>query len=106
MSEEFIKPIASLLGISTLAAASRLLVSTERRSIKDFLRATCLAVFVGGLTGGLIQPYSFSPETQGAIVGVCAFVADDILLGIISVATWLRKDPSRILNVILNRKID
>lgn len=103
---EFIKTIASLVGISTLAAASRALLSEDRRSIKGFFRATFLAIFVGGITGGLIQNYSFSPETQGAMVGLCAFVADDILLGIISLVTWLREDPSRIINLILNRKTE
>ncbi len=103
MGEELLKPLASLVGISALAATCRLFVSPEKRSLKDFLRATVLAVFVGGLTGGIVQGYNLSPETQGAIVGVCAFVADDILLGMISVAAWLRENPARLLNIILNR---
>lgn len=104
MSEEFIKAAASLVGISTIAAISRSILNEERRSLRGFIRAVVLACFVGGLTSGLLQSYSLSPETQGAIVGVCAFVADDILLAVIALSSWLRQDPSRIINIILNRR--
>lgn len=104
MSEEFVKTIASLVGISTLAAISRAIFSQERRTIKGFFRASFLAIFVGGITAGLIQNYHFSPETQGAMVGLCAFVADDILLLVVNVAAWVSKDPTRIIDIILNRR--
>lgn len=106
MSDEFTKTIASLIGISTVAAAARSILSEDRRSLKGFLRATLLAIFVGGLTAGLIQNYNLAAPMQGSIVGLCAFVADDILVAVISLAHWFRENPSRILDVILNRKID
>lgn len=89
-----------------MAAISRAILSPDRRSFKGFLRAVFLAVFVGSVTSGILQSYNLNPETQGAVVGLCAFVADDILLGIISLAGWIRQDPSRIINLVLNRKID
>lgn len=106
MSDEFLKTIASLIGISAIAAACRSILSEDRRSIKGFLRATMLAIFVGGITSGIIQSYNFSAPMQGAIVGLCAFVADDILLGVISLARWFRSNPARIIDVILNRRVD
>ncbi len=106
MSDEFTKTIASLIGISTIAAAARSILSEDRRSIKGFLRATLLAIFIGGVTGGIVQGYHFSPEMQGSIVGLCAFVADDILLAVVNLAHWFRSDPSRIINIIFNRKVD
>lgn len=106
MSDDFIKTVTSLIGISTLAAASRSILSEDRRSFKGFLRATLLAIFVGGITGGIVQSYNLSPQFQGSIVGLCAFVADDILLAVVSLAKWFRSDPSRIINVVLNRKVD
>lgn len=89
-----------------MAAVSRAMLSSERRSLPGFFRATFLALFVGGITGGLIHGYSLAPETQGAIVGLCAFVADDILRALIALAGWFRDDPMRIVNVILNRRVD
>lgn len=106
MSEEFIKTAASLVGISTVAAISRSILSEERRTLKGFFRASFLAVFVGGITAGLIQDYHFSSEAQGAVVGLCAFVADDILLLIVNLATWFRQDPTRIIKIVLNRRWD
>lgn len=106
MSDELTKTIASLIGISALAAACRAILSEDRRSLKGFLRATVLAVFVGGISGGFIQHYDFSPSMQGSIVGLCAFVADDILMGVIGLAKWFRANPARILDVILNRRVD
>lgn len=104
MSEEFIKAAASLVGISTVAAISRSILTPERRSLRGFFRATFLAIFVGSITSGILQSYDFTAETQGAIVGLCAFVADDILLAIVSLAGWFRQDPSRIINIVLNRR--
>lgn len=106
MSEEFVKTIASLVGISTIAAASRSILSEDRRSLKGFFRAALLAVFVGGVAGAITTNYGFSPSMQGAVVGLCAFVADDILLGVVNLAIWFRTNPARIIDLIFNRKID
>lgn len=104
MSADYLKTIISLVGISTIAAISRSILSEDRRSLRGFFRATFLALFVGGITEGLLQGYTFSPETNGAIVGLCAFVADDILLAIVGALDWIRQDPGRLLNIILNRR--
>lgn len=107
MSEEqYIKTAVSLIGISAIAAASRTILTEERRSIKGFCRAVFLATFVGAIVGGIIHGYSLSPPLEGAIVGVCAFVADDLLLAVLALAGWFRKNPAAILNVVLGRKID
>lgn len=104
MSENSIwDTVASLGGISTLAAASRTILSEDRRSITGFLRGLVLAIFVGVLTGFAMNDYDFGPGTQGAIVGVSAFVADDILMIILAVTKNLRKDPSKLIDFILRR---
>ena len=96
--------LLSLIGISTLAAASRSILSEDRRSLSGFIRGFILAVFVGGIVGALIQDYDFSPATQGGIVGISAFVADDILLLIIAISGHLRKNPKMIVDFVLRRK--
>lgn len=85
--------LLGLLGISTLAAASRSILSEDRRSLRGFLRGFILAIFVGGVTGALVHDSGFSAPTQGGIVGISAFVADDILLLVINIAAHLRDNP-------------
>ena len=101
---KFLRTSAALIGISALAAASRSIISEDRRSFKGFVRGLVLAVFVGGVVGALIQDVSFSPATQGGIVGVAAFVADDLLILLISVTTHLRNNPTAIVDFIFRRR--
>ena len=101
---DLFKTLLALTGISTLAAASRSILSEDRRSIGGFLRGFVLAVFVGVIVGMGIQDYELSHATQGAIVGICSFVADDILMLVISVASNVAKNPKLILDIILRKK--
>lgn len=106
MEEEIMKILrtsAALIGISALAAASRSILSEDRRSFGGFMRGLVLAIFVGSLVGLLIQDFDFSPPTQGGIVGVAAFVADDLLMMIINISRKLRDDPMLIINYIFKR---
>lgn len=103
MNEE-IKVFLSLFGISTMAAASRSILSEDKRSISGFLRGLVLAGFVGTVVGLFIQDYQLSATMQSAIVGVCAFVADDLLLILLAVSGKLRSNPRIIIDYFLNRK--
>lgn len=96
--------LLSLVGISALAAASRSVLSEDRRSLAGFVRGLMLALFVGGIVGSFIQDSSFSEPAQGGIVGLSAFVADDILLLVIGIAAHLRKNPKTIIDFVLRRK--
>lgn len=102
MSEEFVKTIASLIGISAMAAASRMILSEEKRSFSSFARGTALAVFAGGVVGSLIQDQGFSPAFQGGVVGLVAFVADDLLMLVLNVTRTLRNNPEKIIDRILD----
>lgn len=93
----------ALLGISALAAASRAILSEDKRSLAGFLRGLVLAGFAGTLAGLLIQDYGFSPATQGGIVGIAAFVADDLLLMLVNVARTFRQNPQAVIDLLLRR---
>lgn len=105
MSEEtsLMNTLLSLFGIGTMATISRSILSEDRRTLAGFFRGLVLALFVGFIVGSLIQDYNFSPSTQGGIVGVCAFVADDLLLIVLSVTTKLRNNPRIIIDYITGR---
>lgn len=80
-------------GWSILAAASRSIISEDRRSMIGFLRGFVMALFVGIIVGFLVQNYSLSISLSNAIVGVTSFCADDILLMILTASAAIRKDP-------------
>ena len=101
---KWLNALLGLVGISSLAAVSRSILSEDRRSISGFIRGFTLAVFVGGIVGAIISDSSFSPPTQGAIVGIAAFIADDILLLIINIAKHFRENPKDVINWILRKK--
>lgn len=107
MDEEImrlLKTSAALVGISALAAASRSIMSEDRRSFTGFLRGLILAVFVGCVVGLLINDFNLSPETQGGIVGLAGFVADDLLVLVINTTRKLRDDPAALIDFILRRR--
>lgn len=103
MSDEskIAEAVLSMLGISTLAAASRTMLSEDRRSFAAFARGLVMALFSGIIAGLIVYDYNFSPAIQGAITGVCAFVSDDLLLMILGISGTLRKRPKEFLEVLL-----
>lgn len=98
-----LRAMLGLLGISTCAAASRTMMSPDKRTISAFMRGLVLALFAGGVVGALIQDSGFSPGVQGGIVGICAFVADDLLQLLINVSGKLRDNPGWVINYLLRR---
>lgn len=100
----WLNALLGLLGISSMAAVSRSILSEDRRSFAGFLRGFILAVFVGGVIGAAIQDMDFSAPTQGAIVGLAAFISDDILLLVISISKHMRENPKDIIGWILRKK--
>ncbi|MBY0355519.1 MAG: hypothetical protein K2Q12_07290 [Rickettsiales bacterium] len=95
--------VIGFLGISGLAAASRTAISPDGRGLRGFCRRYVMAGFAGTVTGLLIQDLALSAPTQGGIIGIAAFVADDLLLVLVAVAARLREDPTAIIDYIFKR---
>ena len=93
--------LLSLVGISTLAAASRSILTEDRRSFLGFIRGLILAAFAGTIIGLIIQNYNFSPSMQVAIVGIASFVADDLLLMILAISRTFRDNPRIVIDYFL-----
>lgn len=90
----FTKLIFSALGLSGLAAISRTILSEDRRTLLGFGRGLVLAGFAGILALLIMQDFSYSETTQGAIVGVVAFCADDLLMLLVKIGKALsEEDP-------------
>lgn len=98
INQQTLDTIGSLGGISTLAAISRTILSEDRRSFIGFVRGIVLALFVALMTGMLIQDYKFSASMSDAIVGIAAFVADDILMLVLKLAKMITTNPGKALD--------
>ncbi len=49
----------------------------------------------------VVKDYNLNPGMQGCVVGIAAFIADDILLLVLAIVAAVRKDPKEaILNAI------
>lgn len=101
MNDPNLDVIANVGGWSVLAAASRAILSEDRRSVTGFFRGLVMAVFVGTMVSQLVKDYGLTPATQGAVVGIASFIADDILLFILAIVAAIRRDPKEaLLNLI------
>lgn len=98
-----LRTVGALIAISGIAALSRSILSADRRSIKGFLRGWVLAGFVGIVVGAIMKGQGYTPETMGGVVGIAAFIADDILLFLITIASTLRNNPQQIIDWLLRR---
>lgn len=90
---EDLKVLAAPLALSAAGGAARLIMSRRKVSIPEFLRGIFIASFVGSLVAIGLNETQLSEGIRGAIVGLSAFLADDVLMACISVATTFRKDP-------------
>lgn len=99
-SAKLLNTVLSLGSISIMAAASRTILSEDRRSFWGFIRGFILAIFVAVLVGWGVDGSNLSQEWKNLIIGISAFAADDILLVILSVTSKLRSDPTIIIELL------
>lgn len=91
-----------LLGL--VGGAVRLIVSKEHATPLGFIRGGVVACSVAVLVGGLLDDYGYEGNVKFALVGIAAFVADDILVGLLRLSALLRDNPREVLDIILRRR--
>ena len=62
-------------------------------SLPALARGVSMAAFAGWLASEALGHFGFGEGLRGAITGVAAFAADDILLGILALTSRMRTDP-------------
>lgn len=82
---------SGLLGLVVGIAAG--IVSKRYGDWRGWVRGLVSAVLVGALVGLGIHDSTLAAATQGAVIGACAFVAPDILDGLMQLASLIRADP-------------
>lgn len=67
----------------------------ERRhgSIGSWLAGIAAAITVGVLMGWALKPTGLDPMWQSLMVGLCAYLAEDVLAGLRVLGTLVRTDP-------------
>lgn len=84
---------STLIVIAILAGTSRTILSTEQRTFGAYIRMIVIAGFVGFIASQFMKDVALSEGTKGAIVGVAAFIANDILRALLVIGEMLANDP-------------
>jgi hypothetical protein len=92
--------ISSLLTVMSVSGAIGLAVGVARGIIQQkhgsfgaLVRGSIAAVLVAVLVSWGVADTGLSFTSKAAITGICAFIADDILLGLLSLGALIGKDP-------------
>lgn len=84
---------APSIAISLFAGVARSLVQESRRSSTTFVRALCVALFVGILTKLGAEFWGVPKDLVLLACGVMAFVGDDVLAGTLYLSSKFRNNP-------------
>lgn len=92
--------VSTLMGALMVSGVIGLVVGVFRGVIQQkhgglmaLVRGAIASVLVGVIVSWGLADAGLSVTTKGAITAICAFIADDILLGLISLGSLLGKDP-------------
>jgi hypothetical protein len=91
--------VSGILGL--FVGIARGIIQQKHGSFGAFFRGVVASVFVAILVSWGITDAGLTVTTKGVIVGVCAFIADDILLGLLSLGALIGKDPLGFLSRLL-----
>lgn len=83
--------VSGALGISV--GIMRGIIQQKHGSIGGFVRGIVASVFVAVMVSWGLADSDLSLSTKSMIIGICSFVADDILLGLMSLSTLMGRDP-------------
>lgn len=79
--------------IGLVVGIARGIIQQKHGTIGALLRGAVASVLVAVIVSWGLTDTGLSVTTKGAITGICAFIADDILLGLLSLGALIGKDP-------------
>lgn len=80
--------------VALLAIAARALLSTERATLMGLTRTVVVGLFAGAVTNLFLADADLLTDgARGAVVGVAAVLAEDLVLALMRLARKLRDDP-------------
>lgn len=91
------------VSIAIMAVAARMLLSADRWTLVGMVRG----LLVGALVGTIAILYVWNSDTmsvgeKGAVIGISACLAEDIVMGLLVLGRKLREDPAAIIDLVIN----
>ena len=83
----------ALVALAVMGATARFIMVPPRASLGAYLRGITLAVCTVWVVNHIGIATGLSENWRLALLGVAAFLADDILFGLVNVGSRLRNDP-------------
>lgn len=100
MNDEIITMWGLPVALALLAIGARLSVSPERITLPGVVRGLVLGVFVGCVTNAWLLNSTMSHGERGALVGICAVIAEDLVFAMLLIGKRIRKNPDAFLNLL------
>lgn len=86
---KFLAPVA----LAVLAGTARFLMLPKGQSALAYVRGILMAVLVAWIVAAATDGYGMNENYRVAAIGVCSFMADDLLRGLLALGEEFRKDP-------------
>ncbi len=83
------------MAFAVLAVGVRVIMSADRVTLAGLARGVFVGLFVGGLANAWLAEASWDigDGTRGALVGVAAVVAEDVVAGLLVIGQRFREAP-------------
>jgi hypothetical protein len=93
------------IAIALVAVAVRLLFSANRLTLLGIARGVTVGLFVGSMVNLYLGDVpGMSDGTRGAIVGVSAVLAEDLIMALLAFGKRIREQPETLLDLIFRGK--
>lgn len=98
--------VLSTAGITAILAffigIARTVIHEKHSNVMTFIRGIIASMVVAVLVGWSISNIGLSMTIQMAIVGICSYLADDVLLGLLVIGSLFRENPGSFLSKLLD----
>lgn len=88
--------------IGLVVGIARGIIQAKHGSLGAWVRGITASLIVGVAVGWGLSDTSFSATTQAAIIACCAYIADDVLLGLLVLGGLFSKDPASFAGKVLD----
>jgi thiosulfate reductase cytochrome b subunit len=84
-----------------VVGAVRIVISYRYETKLQWLAVMCGTVFIAVITGLLVADTDLSPAWASAVIGLSAFVADNLILALLTIAKSVGANPLRAIRRIM-----
>lgn len=88
--------------VALMAGTARTILTADRRSITGFCRALFFAILAMILVANLMSSYDVPPGMKMFVVGMAAFMADDLFQGVLKISGAIRDNPLSAIESVIN----